>query len=408
MKVAIDEIKIGKRLRAVDETAVKGLAESLAEVGLEHPVVLTEDLRLVAGAHRIAAALLLGWKEIEATVKRYDKVDEEIAEIDENLKRRDLEASERAIHVGRRKELYEKKHPGARHVNTRGGGPGRGKKKTDPETGSVSAFVDDTAKRTGKSRASVSEEAKIYKDLGADTLSALHGTKVGANKSELKRLAAIKDKDKQQAAVAKIVNGEAKSVRAAVNTTTADAIRTEPAPLTDKGPYRVLVADPPWKYEKRAGDATHRAGLPYPDMTTDEICAFAIDGTPVRDLALDDSILWLWTTNAFMRDAFRVLDAWGFAERTILTWAKDRMGTGDWLRGKTEHCILAVRGRPTVVLTNQTTLLTAPLREHSRKPDEFYSLVEALCPGSRLEVFGRVARAGWVVWGGEATKFRAA
>jgi hypothetical protein len=63
------------------------------------------------------------------------------------------------------------------------------------------------------------------------------------------------------------------------------------------------------------------------------------------------------------------------------------MGTGDWLRGKTEHCILAVRGQPTVTLTNQTTLLDGPVREHSRKPEEFYALVEALCPGSKVELF---------------------
>src|SRR5262245_65934682 len=96
-----------------------------------------------------------------------------------------------------------------------------------------------------------------------------------------------------------------------------------------------------------------------------------------------------------MRDAFRVLDAWGFVEKTIVTWVKDRMGTGDWLRGQTEHCILAVRGKPIVTLTNQTTVLHGPLREHSRKPDEFFALVEKLCPGTKLEMFCRRSREGW-------------
>ena len=158
-------------------------------------------------------------------------------------------------------------------------------------------------------------------------------------------------------------------------------IEAEPAPIPT-GPFRVIVADPPWQYTKRKDDGSHRSALSYPDMTTEEICAL-----PVGDVAHDDSVLWLWTTNAFMRDAFEVLDAWGFAEKTILTWAKNRMGTGDWLRGKTEHCILAVRGKPLVTLTNQTTLLDGPVREHSRKPDEFYELVEALCPGSKVELF---------------------
>jgi N6-adenosine-specific RNA methylase IME4 len=182
----------------------------------------------------------------------------------------------------------------------------------------------------------------------------------------------------------------------------AKQIEAEPPPMPS-GPFRVIVSDPPWQYDKRAGDATHRGDLPYPSMTTDAICA--ID---VASIAHDDCVLWLWTTNAFMRDAYRVLDAWGFSERTILTWAKDRMGLGDWLRGQTEHCILAARGKPTLTLTNQTTLLHGPLREHSRKPEEFYALVEALCPGSKVEMFCRTPRPGWAKWGAETEKFLAA
>lgn len=182
-------------------------------------------------------------------------------------------------------------------------------------------------------------------------------------------------------------------------------ISAEPQPLPT-GPFRVLVADPPWAYEKRKDDGTHRAALTYPDMTTDEICNLTdVDGVTVGSIAADDAILWLWTTNAFMRDAFRVIDAWGFKEKTILTWVKNKMGTGDWLRGQTEHCILAVRGRPVVVLTNQTTVINGAVREHSRKPDEFYALVDALCPGSKVELFAREPRDGYAAWGAETAKF---
>ena len=175
----------------------------------------------------------------------------------------------------------------------------------------------------------------------------------------------------------------------------------EPPPAIE-GPYRVLVIDPPWPYEKRAEDVTHRARLDYPVMDM-----AAIRALPVAGAAHDDCILWLWTTNAFMREAFSCLDAWGFREKTILTWAKDRMGNGDWLRGKTEHCILAVRGHPKVNLTNQATLLLAPVREHSRKPEEFYALVETLCPGAKLEFFARERRDGWAAWGAETARFGA-
>jgi N6-adenosine-specific RNA methylase IME4 len=116
----------------------------------------------------------------------------------------------------------------------------------------------------------------------------------------------------------------------------------------------------------------------------------------VSSIAHDDAILWLWTTNAYMREAFGVLDAWGFENKTILTWVKNRIGTGDWLRGQTEHCLLAVRGKPTVQLSDQTTALGAPAGAHSAKPDAFYEMVEALCPAPRYaELFQRTPRPNW-------------
>ena len=100
-----------------------------------------------------------------------------------------------------------------------------------------------------------------------------------------------------------------------------------------------------------------------------------------------------------MRESFDVLDAWGFERRTILTWVKDRIGYGEWLRNRTEHCIMAVRGKPVVQLTNESTVLFAPVGRHSEKPDEFYALVERLCPAPRYaELFSRRARPNWRAW----------
>jgi N6-adenosine-specific RNA methylase IME4 len=106
------------------------------------------------------------------------------------------------------------------------------------------------------------------------------------------------------------------------------AIRREPPPLPNRGPYRVLVADPPWRFDWRAADPTRSGVCPYPQMGIDEICAL-----PVAGIAHDDALLWLWATNAHLPEAFKVLDAWGFQYRTTLTWVKNRIGTGDWLRG---------------------------------------------------------------------------
>ncbi len=138
-------------------------------------------------------------------------------------------------------------------------------------------------------------------------------------------------------------------------------------------------------------DPSHRGVHPYPTMSIEQICA-----TNIASLAHADCILWLWTTNHRMREAYAVLDAWGFTHKTTLTWIKDKMGAGHWLRGQTEHCLMAVRGSPTVHLTNQTTALFGPVREHSRKPDEFYTLVEKLCPAPRYaDLWSRHQRPNW-------------
>ncbi len=181
----------------------------------------------------------------------------------------------------------------------------------------------------------------------------------------------------------------------------AEEIRNQPPPVKKPGvKYEVIVVDPPWHYDKRKDDTTHRARTQYPSMTTEDICEWGKD-LPVEK----DCILWLWTTNAFMKDAFTVLGAWGFAEKTILTWVKNKMGVGDWLRGKTEHCILAIRGKPLLRLTNQTTALEADVRAHSQKPDEFFDMVDALCPSrNRAEYFQREPREGWHGFGEEVKK----
>ncbi len=174
----------------------------------------------------------------------------------------------------------------------------------------------------------------------------------------------------------------------------AEALGAEPPPLPS-GPFAVVACDPPWQYTHRPGDDSKRNVTPYPAMTLDQLKAL-----PVAELAGNDCALWLWSTNAHLPDAVELVKAWGFAWKTMLTWAKDRMGTGDVLRGQTEHAILALRGRPVLTLAGQSTLLRAARGGHSAKPEEFYALVESLCPGSKVELFARRHRPGWTAWGG--------
>ena len=183
-------------------------------------------------------------------------------------------------------------------------------------------------------------------------------------------------------------------------------------PIVNNVKYDCIVIDPPWFYTLRNNDKTHRNRIPYPPMKIEEILKL-----PVPSLCNESgSVLWLWFTNNHVIEAVKCIEEWGFSLKTILTWEKvskkgtPRIGTGHWLRNCTEHCILAVKGKVSSfshskTLTNESTVLRAQRREHSRKPDEFYVLVEKLCPGSKLEMFARQEREGWDSWGNETTKF---
>jgi N6-adenosine-specific RNA methylase IME4 len=174
-------------------------------------------------------------------------------------------------------------------------------------------------------------------------------------------------------------------------------------PEAPQGLFHVIVIDPPWPYRDGIDQPDYdpqgrRASNPYPEMELSEIASLNIP-------AAEDCVLWLWTTHKFMRHAFPLLDRWGFSERAILTWAKDRMGLGRWLRSQSEFCIMATRGKPLINLTNQTTVLHGPMREHSRKPDEFYALVDSLCAGRKLDFFSREQREGWEQFGNDKQRF---
>ena len=131
----------------------------------------------------------------------------------------------------------------------------------------------------------------------------------------------------------------------------ADLERTiEKTPSIPHQKYDVIVIDPAWRYELRQGQTGRRNTTPYPTMSLEEI-----KGLPVQDLSAADSILWLWTTNSHLPDAFEIVREWGFQYKVLLTWVKNRLGTGHWLRGRTEHCLMAVKGHPVVNLTNQST-----------------------------------------------------
>ena len=177
------------------------------------------------------------------------------------------------------------------------------------------------------------------------------------------------------------------------------ALIAESSPDVPVGPFHVISIDPPWPYGTEYDPHGRRAANPYPEMSLEDIAGLSIP-------AADNCVLWLWTTHKFMRHSFGLLDQWGFRDVAILTWVKDRMGLGSWLRSQTEYCIMAVKGSPPIQLTNQTTVIHGPLREHSRKPDAFYEMVDGLCVGARLDYFSREKRDGWAQVGNTTDLFK--
>lgn len=370
----IAAIKVGKRHRR-DMGDIEALAASIAEVGLLHPPVVRPDGRLVAGERRIQAAKLLGWTKIPVTVIDLDAVVR--GEFAENTFRKSFTLSE-AVAIKRALEPLERAE--AKRRQGRGGVPRSGK---FPEQASKGRAVDKVAKVVGKDRRTLEKAAAV----------------VAAAEAEPEKFGKLKDDMDRTGRV----NGP---YRRLTNTKQAEAIRAEPPPLPNRGPYRVGVGDVPWPYDPDDEDPAHRGVWPFPTMSLDQLRAL-----PIGSIMHDDAILWFWSTNFHMRHAFEILDAWGFHKTpTILTWAKDRIGNGHWLRGQTEHCIVAVRGKPVVTLTNESTLLAALVRGHSVKPVEFYELIERLCPAPRyVDLFSRYRHSDkWDCHGDEAPNAEAA
>jgi len=174
------------------------------------------------------------------------------------------------------------------------------------------------------------------------------------------------------------------------------------APLPCDRRYPVFYADPPWAFDVYDSESglDRAAAAHYPTMRLEDICAL-----PVADIVTPDAALFLWSTAPHLQKAFEVLAAWGFEYRTNIAWVKDRPGLGYWVRNQHELLLIGARGnmRTPAEGTRPPSIIEAPKREHSRKPDEAYGLIERMYPDlPKIELFARNARPGWVAWGNQA------
>ena len=171
--------------------------------------------------------------------------------------------------------------------------------------------------------------------------------------------------------------------------------------------FATILADPPWQFQNRTGKMApeHKRLLRYPTMELEEVLEL-----PVPRLAAARSHLYLWVPNALLAEGLQVMKHWGFTYKSNLVWYKirqdggpDGRGVGFYFRNVTELVLFGVRGsmRTLPPGRRQVNLFATRKREHSRKPDEIYDLVESCSPGPYLELFARFPRQGWCQWGNE-------
>lgn len=173
--------------------------------------------------------------------------------------------------------------------------------------------------------------------------------------------------------------------------------------------FGTVLADPPWRFVNRTGKVApeHRRLSRYPTMTLEEICAL-----PVARHLDKRAHCYLWVPNALLPDGLSVLKAWGFDYKSNIVWHKirkdggsDGRGVGFYFRNVTEILLFGTRGKDVRTLPpgrRQVNMVQTRKREHSRKPDAQYDLIEGCSWGPRLELFGRGVREGWTVWGNQA------
>jgi N6-adenosine-specific RNA methylase IME4 len=169
------------------------------------------------------------------------------------------------------------------------------------------------------------------------------------------------------------------------------------------------MADPPWRFTNRTGKVApeHKRLSRYPTLTVDEICAL-----PVADFLTESAHCYLWVPNALLPEGLRVMAAWGFEYKSNIVWHKirkdggsDGRGVGFYFRNVTELLLFGTRGKGARTLPpgrRQVNMVQTRKREHSRKPDEQYDLIESCSWGPYLELFGRGVRDDWTVWGNQA------
>lgn len=357
------------------------LVEDIKTHGLREPIVLDIDGRILDGRNREKACRRAS---VEPRYVTYDGPDAVAYVLSENLHRRHLSESQRAMVAARvatlRREDSLKQN---RSVTAK----------------AVTATQPEVASRLNVSVDSVQRARRVI-DRGTDELvQAVDAGDIPVSAAAI--LVEARPED-QRTIVGKVQSGAARSVTEAKR-----QVRKETLPervMFPDGKYRVIYADPPWQYNDARATGDHRettaAAQHYPTMSTSDICSLAI-----ADLAAPDSVLFMWGTFPLLPDALAVIAAWGFKYKTAFVWSKGRGTFGHYHTADAELLFVATRGSCTPDVDKRETQVQAIPRPgaHSRKPHEFRDLIDRMYSvGPRIELFARGQLPdGWTGWGNE-------
>jgi len=350
-EVLLNDITIGERFRK-DLGNIKDLAKSIEKVGLLHPIVLDENKNLIAGFRRIKAFEVLGRDRIPSTTITLE--DLRNGEIEENRERKDFTASE-MVAIKRYLEPKLSKEAEKREK--------RGKPSSKLDKGRTD---DKIAKACGVGRVTLRKAEKIVE-------------------------AAEENPEEFGGILEKVDSGKV-SINYAYDQIRRAHKHKSPPPLpTDE--FDVVYADPPWHYNMKSRGAE----IHYPVIDELELTKLEIPFAK-------NSVLFLWATNAKLKEALNIMASWGFTYKTNIVWVKNKIGTGFYVRGKHELLLIGRKGDIPLPMesTRPESVIQENVQEHSKKPDVAYDIIESMYPNRKyLELFARQTREGWISWGDE-------
>lgn len=355
-----------------EQEADAGLIESIKNNGIMEPLVIKEDGTIMSGHRRWRAAKAIGLEEVPCRVVGYsDELEEQEALIEFNRQRE-------KTFIQKMKEAEKLKEIESERARRR---QAQGHFNAPQYTGKPPVVATLPQLEKGKTREKVAE-------------------KIGMKPRTFEKAAKVWEAAKQGNEVAeklveKLDKGEKTISAAYMELRRVEKQKELQAPPPPEGKYRVIYADPPWRYSN-SGFAMS-AENQYPTMETEEICKL-----PVEELALDNSVLFLWTTAPMLEDAFKVIKAWGFTYKSNFAWVKNKHTGGFYCYGQHELLLIATKGSMLPKKEGmRASVVFAERREHSKKPEEFYDIIESMYNGPYIELFARNKRNGWEGWGAE-------